>query len=100
MGLQKKHTKILFNRYLLIFIAFGIWMYFFDTNSIQMHNELDNDIEKLESSIEFYKKEIKADKKIIEDHQDPEKLERFARETYQMRKENEDVYIIEYDTIE
>jgi cell division protein FtsB len=75
-------------------------MYFFDDNSIRIHNELNDDIKKLETSIEFYKEEIEKDKKIIEDHQNSEKLERFARETYQMKKENEDVYIIEYDSIE
>lgn len=85
---------------MLLLFAFGIWMYFFDNNSIRIHNELNNDIEKLETSIEFYKKEINSDKKIIEDHQDPEKLERFARETYQMKKNNEDVYIIEYDSVD
>lgn len=98
--MKKTYTKYFFNRYVLILVAFGVWMYFFDDNSIRIHNELDNDIDKLETSIEFYKKEIKSDKKIIEDHQDPEKLERFARETYQMKKKNEDVYIIEYDSID
>lgn len=77
-----------------------MWMYFFDTNSIKIHQELNDDIDKLENSIEFYKEEIDADKKLIEDHKDPEKLERFARETYQMKKENEDVYIIEQDSVE
>lgn len=98
--MNNKFTKYIVNRYVLILIGFGIWMYFFDNNSIRIHNELNDDIEKLESSIKFYKEEIKVDKKIIDDHQDPEKLERFARETYQMKKENEDVYIIEYDSLD
>ena len=93
-------TKYLLNRYILLILAFGVWMYFFDDNSIRIHNELDKDIEKLKGSIDFYEKEITSDKKIIENHQDPEKLERFARETYHMKKENEDVYIIEYDSID
>lgn len=92
--------KIVLNPYFIILIAFGVWMYFFDDNSIRIHNELNDDIEKLESSIEFYKEEIEKDKKIIENHQDPEKLEKFARETYHMKKENETIYIIEYDSID
>ena len=91
--------KYILNRYVLILVAFGIWMYFFDDNSVRIHQELNEDIDKLENSIEFYEKEIAVDKKIIEDHQDPEKLERFARETYQMKKENETIYIIEYDSL-
>ena len=87
------------NRYVLLLIAFGIWMYFFDDNSIRIHRELNKDIEKLETSISFYQKEIAKDKKIIENQKDPEKLERFAREKYYMKKKNEDIYLIEYDTI-
>ena len=91
--------KYILNRYVLILIAFGVWMYFFDDNSVMIHQELKHDIEKLDNSIKFYEKEIAKDKKIIEDHEDPEKLERFARETYQMKKENETIYIIEYDSL-
>jgi len=92
-------TKYLLNRYVLILIGFAVWMYFFDDNSIRIHQELENDIKKLETSIDFYKKEIKKDTKIIEDYDNPQKLERFARETYQMKKDNEDIYIVEYDSI-
>ena len=92
--------KFFLNRYVLILIGFGVWMYFFDDNSFLIHNELNRDIDKLESSIEFYKKEIATDKKIINDQENPEKLERYARETYQMKKDNETIYIIECDTID
>ncbi|MCC7520882.1 MAG: septum formation initiator family protein [Flavobacteriaceae bacterium] len=91
--------KFFLNKYLLILIGFGVWMYFFDDNSIQMHNELNKEIQKLESSIDFYKQEIKKDKKLMEDYENPEELERFARETYQMKKDSEDVYLIEVDSV-
>lgn len=91
--------KYILNPYVLILIAFVVWMYFFDDNSVRIHQELNKNIDKLENSIEFYEEEIAKDKKIIEDHEVPEKLERFARETYQMKKENETIYIIEYDSI-
>ena len=96
----KKIKKYFLNRYVLILIGFGVWMYFFDDNSVRIHNELNKDIDKLESSIDFYQEEIAKDKKIISDHKDPEKLERYARETYQMKKKNETIYIVEYDSIE
>jgi cell division protein FtsB len=91
--------KYLFNRYILILIGFGVWMYFFDDNSVLIHQELNQDINKLETSIEFYQKEIKKDKKIIDDHKDSEKLERYARETYRMKKDNETIYIIKQDSL-
>ncbi len=91
------NKKFFLNRYVLILLGFGVWMYFFDDNSIRIHQELEDDIDKIETSISFYKEEIKKDKEIIENYNDTEKLERFARETYQMKKNNEDVYIIEYE---
>jgi len=91
--------KFFLNKYLIILIGFGIWMYFFDDNSVQIHQELNKDIQKLESSIEFYNEEIKKDKKMMEDYDDDEKLEGFARETYQMKKDSEDIYIIEIDSV-
>ena len=91
------NTKFLLNRYVLILLGFGVWMYFFDDNSIRIHQELEDDIDKIETSINFYKEEIEKDKEIIENYDDTEKLERFARETYQMKKDNEDIYIIEYE---
>lgn len=90
--------KILFNKYFLILLGFGIWMYFFDDNSIIIHRALNKDINKLESSIDFYKQEIEKDKKILEDNDNPEAMERFARETYQMKKDSEDIYIIEIES--
>ena len=93
------NKKYFLNRYVLILLGFGVWMYFFDDNSIRIHQELENDIDKIETSICFYKEEIKKDKEIIENYNDAEKLERFARETYQMKKNNEDIYIIEYEGV-
>ncbi len=92
---MKRLKKILLNKYVLILIGFAVWMYFFDDNSIRIHRDLNKDINKLEHSIDFYEEEIDKDKKILEDYEDSEKIETFARETYQMKKENEDIYIIE-----
>ena len=87
--------RIFWNKYTLILLGFVVWMYFFDDNSIKIHRELNRDINKLEHSIEFYEEEIAKDKKILEDYEDSEKIEKFARETYQMKKADEDIYIIE-----
>lgn len=96
---EKKTYRFLTNKYFLITIGFAVWMLFFDQNSYETHQMLNNEIEKLELSKEFYSKEIEQDKKIIKDLKNPEKLEKFAREKYQMKKENEDLFLIEYDTI-
>ena len=85
---------------LLILISFIVWMLFFDENSYLIHRELNNEIEKLELSTKYYKKEIEKDQKMLTDLKNPKSLEKFARETYKMKKENEDIFIVEFDSIE
>ena len=84
------------NKYLLILILFLIWMFFFDTNSFFIHNELNHDINALEDNKEFYNGEIKKDKIFIEKMNDSNEIEKFAREEYFLKKENEEIFIIEH----
>ncbi len=87
------------NIFVLIFAVFLIWMLFFDDNSYLVHRKFDKEIEDLEHTISFYKTKIKQDKATIKKLEDSLQLERFAREKYLMKKENEDIYIIEFDTL-
>ena len=93
---QKKWIRFISNKYLLILVLFFIWMFFFDTNSFFIHNELNNDINALEDNKEFYKEEIKKDKVFIEKMKDSNEVEKFAREEYFLKKENEEIFIIEH----
>jgi len=94
---NKKWFGILTNIYVLVLTAFVIWMAFFDTNSLLIHMELRKEIKKLEKTQEFLKEEIAKDKEIIEKLSDPKELEKFARENYYLKKENEEIYLIEYE---
>lgn len=96
---NKRITKLIVNRYVLILITFIIWMVFFDENSWINHREFNIEIKKLEKEKEYYNLEIKGDKELIKNLDDKEELEKFAREEYKMKKENEEIYIIEYDTL-
>lgn len=91
--------KMITNIFVMILIPFIIWMLFFDENSYLVHRKFDKEIEDLENTISFYKDKIKKDKETIKKLQDSLELERFAREKYLMKKEDEDIYIIEFDTI-
>ena len=86
--------------YVLFLSIFLVWMFFFDENSYLRHREYNNEINELETSINYYKNKISKDKATIEKLQDSLSLERYAREKYLMKKENEDIYIIEFDTID
>ena len=92
-------NQFITNKYVVIIIIFIVWMTFFDENSYLMHQEFNREIDKLESEKEYYDAEILHDKELIEKLKDTDELERFAREQYKMKRENEDIYIIEYDTL-
>lgn len=80
---------------MLIVILFLVWMLFFDANSYLIHRELDNEINALEDNAEFYQHEIDEDKTFIKKMEDSDEMEKFAREKYYLKRENEDIYIIE-----
>ena len=95
---ENRYFKFLTNSYVLILMVFLVWIFFFDENT-HLSREFNKEIKDLKSTVDFYKKEIEKDKKTIKMLQDSLQLERFAREKYLMKKENEDVYIIEFDTV-
>lgn len=94
---NKRWFRLASNRYLLILVVFGVWMLFFDANSWLIHRELDTEIKHLEENAEFYQTEIDKDNTFMKSIEDDEEMERFAREQYYLKKDNEDIYIIEHE---
>ena len=74
-------------------------MIFFDSNSLLVHNDLNNDINKLKQQKSYYNNEIEKDKKELNMIQTDTGLEKYAREKLYMKKDNEDIFIIQFDTI-
>ena len=95
-----KKLKSLLNKsylkYLIILSAFLIWMTFLDNNSLLIHNELNQEIKKLKSRKDALSKEISDDQNLIEKLQNIDSLEHYGRENYNLKKDNEDIFIIEY----
>ncbi len=94
---QKKWFKLMTNMYVLVLTLFVIWMAFFDTNSLLIHLELKNEIDKLEQQKSFLETEIQKDKKVLKKLSNEEELEKFAREQYYMKKDNEEIFLIEHE---
>jgi cell division protein DivIC len=94
---KEKWFRFMSNKYVLVFLLFLVWMFFFDTNNWFIHEELDDDVDALEENIEYYKEEISEDKKFLETMKDSTEMEKFAREKYYLKKDNEDIYIIEHE---
>jgi cell division protein FtsB len=96
---NKPFVKFITNKYVIFGAIFIVWMFFFDENSYLNHQEFNNEIDKLNSEKEYYKSEIAQDSTLIQQLGDKEQIEKFAREKYHMKKENEEIYLIEYDTL-
>lgn len=78
---------------LLVLIAM---LFFFSDSSILKRIKYENEIKNLESQIEYYRNQTEIDKeKLNELQSNKDDLEKFARENYLMKKENEEVFIIE-----
>ena len=86
--------------YVFILIFFFIWMAFFDANSLLTHRELDKEIQKLNKQKQFLQKEIEKDKKSLFILNTEEGKEKMGGEAYYLKHDNEEIFIIEYDTID
>lgn len=96
---ENKIIKFITNKYVIILMFFIVWMLFFDENSYINHHELNNEIKKLENANEYFQDEITKDSRVIKNLNNPDSLEKYAREEYKMKKKDEEIFIIEYDTI-
>lgn len=95
MDLFKQMPWYIKNIYFALFAFFILWMLFFDTNNIFYQFKLSKKVKDLEDQKEYYKEEIK-EVEVLKDElfSTDEKKEKFAREKYYMKKDNEDVFII------
>ncbi|MBF2708261.1 FtsB family cell division protein [Flavobacterium soyangense] len=99
---DKPWFKFLSNKYVWVLLFFSTWMIFLDNYSYFDHRFLDKQIDELEDNAAYYKQEIKKDKENIRQLKNPDQTEKYAREKYYMKKDSEDIYIIQFegDTIE
>lgn len=83
------------NKYLIAFSVFVIWILLFDNNNlIKRYNDL-KDLRQLQKDKDYYTTRIEEDRrKLNELRTDSKNLEKFAREQYYMKKDNEDLFII------
>jgi cell division protein DivIC len=99
---EKTWFKFLSNKYIWSLLFFVVWMLFLDNYSYFDHRVLNNQIEELEDNKSYYQDEIKKDEAQIKQLKNPDHVEKYAREKYYMKKDSEDIYIIEFegDTID
>jgi cell division protein FtsB len=83
------------NKYLLVGLAFAVWMLFFDRNNLLLQYQRKQEQAELIDKKAYYEREIEQIRQDKEElFSTNEKLEKFAREKYHMKKPQEDIFII------
>ena len=83
------------NKYIITLLFFSFWILFIDDYNLIKQYKLQKDVEKLENKKAYYLFEIKKDSiELYHLKNTKEEQEKFAREKFLMKKENEDIFII------
>lgn len=83
------------NKYLLTLVGLTVWVVFFDKNDLKTQMELRQKVKLLEKERDYFSQEIDViNNEIKELTTNPKTLEKFAREKYLMKRDNEDIFVI------
>ncbi|MEO6882901.1 MAG: septum formation initiator family protein [Bacteroidia bacterium] len=91
----KKTISVVRNKYFIVFFGLVLWLLFFDKNDILSQVQMSHKITQLKEEKQYYIREIAKNKTDMEELKtNPKNLEKFAREKYLMKKDNEDIFVI------
>ncbi|MET0244784.1 MAG: septum formation initiator family protein [Flavitalea sp.] len=84
------------NKFVITGIVFVVWLMFFDDRDIVSQFKQAHELNQLEKSRDYYLEEIRTTSAELDKlKSDPATLEKYAREKYRMKKDQEDLFIIE-----
>ena len=87
--------KRLTNKYLIAGILFLVFIIFFDDRDLISNFRHTQELKNLEKSKAYYQAEInKTREELRQLETDPALLEKYARERYLMKRDNEDIYLV------
>lgn len=90
-----RYLSFLRNKYLLTLSGFVVWMLFFDKNDLFTQMERRSDLREIEQSKEYFAQKIAESQTFSRQIQtNADAIEKFAREKYLMKRENEDLFLI------
>jgi cell division protein FtsB len=90
--------KMLSNKYIITLMIFGVWMIFFDQNSFVAQRKFTKELNQLEAR----KKAYAHQNELLKVQSDNllgsfDNLEKLAREKYLMKRDDEDLYLVEVE---
>lgn len=89
-------SYLLKSKYLITLAGFVVWMFFFDDRDIiTTHFRHTRELKQLQQSKRYYEQEIAATREELEQLKaNAATIEKYAREKYLMKRDNEDLFII------
>ena len=92
----KKIPNWLKNKYSITIMVFVVWVAFFDQNNFFTQYDFIKELNSLEKDKAYFIEELKQTRQELNDlTTNPVTLEKFAREKYFMKKDNEEIFVFE-----
>ncbi len=91
-----KYFAFLKNKFFIVTIVFIVWVIFFAQYDLMSIKKQRQELNEMKEKIEYLHQEVvklQNEKQLLEN--DSNTVERYAREKYFMKKDNEDVYMID-----
>ncbi|ANE51231.1 FtsB family cell division protein [Flavisolibacter tropicus] len=84
------------NKFLVATVAFVVWILFFDKNDLFAQLERRHELHELDKSKDYFTEQIEQERHFSEElKNNPATIEKFAREKYFMKRDGEDLFLIE-----
>lgn len=91
---MKSVFRFFTSKYMIALTAFAVWMTFFDARDIFSQLTRRKEQKQLHTKIDYYRRQIEATETELKNLQnDPAALEKYAREKYLMKRDNEEIFI-------
>lgn len=86
------------NKYMITIVVFIVWISFFDQNNFITQYDFIKELKSLEKDKAFFIEELNKTRQELNDlTTNPVTLEKFAREKYFMKKDNEEIFVFEQE---
>jgi cell division protein DivIC len=95
MQTARKIFTILKNKYLVALVLFATIMLFTDHNNFFEQRDRQRQLKELQTKKQYYQQEIeKTQKELADLSNNPAAIEKYAREHFMMKRDNEDVFVV------
>ena len=92
----KRTFKIITNKFVMAAAAFGLLLLFFDDNNLFVQLDRKRQLNELLDKKKYYEQKINTTHQQLSNLQsNPAAVEKFVRENYLMKRDNEDVFVVE-----